>query len=82
MESMESGIHGCGIRNPQKWNPASGIRNPESTAWNLESRTLLDYLTWGDAYLKANRCKFDKLMSVFHASVVLLIMNFVITLSK
>ena len=38
---MESGIHGCGIRNPQTW-------NPESTAWNPESRTLLDYLTWGD----------------------------------
>ena len=38
---MESGIHGCGIRNPQAW-------NPESTAWNPESKTLLDYLTWGD----------------------------------
>jgi len=37
---MESGIHGCGIRNPQTW-------NPESTAWNPESKTLLDYLTWG-----------------------------------
>ena len=37
---MESGIHGCGIRNPQTW-------NLESTAWNLESKTLLDYLTWG-----------------------------------
>ena len=41
---MESGIHGCGIRNPQTW-------NPESTAWNPESRTLLDYLTWGETYL-------------------------------
>ena len=38
---MESGIHGCGIRNPQTW-------NPESTAWNPESKTLLDYLTWGE----------------------------------
>ena len=38
---MESGIHGCGIRNPQVW-------NPESTAWNTESKTLLDYLTWGE----------------------------------
>ena len=36
---MESGIHGCGIRNPQTWNPESrdmesgihrnGIRNPQ-----------------------------------------------------
>ena len=31
---MESGIHGCGIRNPQTWNP--------------ESKTLSDYLTWGE----------------------------------
>ena len=38
---MESGIHGCGIRNPQSW-------NPESTAWNPESKTLLDYLTWAE----------------------------------
>ena len=42
-ESMdvESGIHRHGIRNPQTW-------NPESTAWNPESKTLLDYLTWGE----------------------------------
>ena len=40
----ESGIHGCGIRNPQTW-------NPESTAWNPESKTLLDYLTWGEKEL-------------------------------
>ena len=37
----ESGIHGCGIRNPQTW-------NPKSTAWNPESNTLLDDLTWDD----------------------------------
>ena len=33
---MESGIHGCGIRNPQTWNP--------------ESKTLLNYLTWSDRF--------------------------------
>ena len=44
---MESEIHGCGIRNPQAW-------NPESTAWNPESKTLLDYLTWGDSSLYAD----------------------------
>ena len=38
---MESGIDGCGIRNPRTW-------NPKSTAWNPESKTLLDYLTWGE----------------------------------
>ena len=38
---MESGIHECGIQNPRMW-------NPESTAWNPESKTLLDYLTWGE----------------------------------
>ena len=34
MPLMESRIHGCGIRNPQTWNP--------------EFRTLLDFLTWGE----------------------------------
>ena len=38
---MVSGIHGCGIRNPQTW-------NPESAAWNPESKTLLDYVIWGE----------------------------------
>ena len=37
----ESRIHGWGIRNPQ-------TRNPESTTWNPQSKTLLDYLIWGD----------------------------------
>ena len=41
---MESGIRGCGIRDPQTW-------NPESKAWNPESKTLLDYITWGEAVL-------------------------------
>ena len=44
MPLMESGIVGCGIRNPQTW-------NPESREWNPESRTLLDYLTWGEVVL-------------------------------
>ena len=30
-----------GIRNPQTWNPESTTRNPES-------KSLLDYLTWGE----------------------------------
>ena len=41
-------------RNPESqldWqrihNPVSGIRNPESMAWNPESKTVLDCLTWG-----------------------------------
>ena len=44
---MESGIHGCGIRNPQAW-------NPESTAWNPESKTLLDYITRGETFTNAS----------------------------
>ena len=40
---MESGIHGGGIRNPQR-----GIRNPQRGIRNPESKTLLDYLTWGE----------------------------------
>ena len=46
---MESEIHGCGIRNPQTW-------NPESTPWNPESKTLLDYLTWGEPYTHHYSC--------------------------
>ena len=42
---MESGIHGCRIRNPQTWTPDPQTWNPESTAWNPESKTLVDYLT-------------------------------------
>ena len=34
-----------GIRNPHTW-------NPESTALNPESKTPLDYLTWGDHDLR------------------------------
>ena len=34
---MESVIDGCGIRNPRTWKPGS--------------KTLLDYLTWGDSLL-------------------------------
>ena len=25
-----------------------GIRDPESTSWNLESKIVMDYLIWGD----------------------------------
>ena len=28
--------------------PSSTDKNPESTAWNPEPKTVLDYLTWGD----------------------------------
>jgi len=41
---MESVIDGCGIRNPRTMKPGS-------KAWNPESKTLLDYLTWGDSLL-------------------------------
>ena len=36
--------------NPLCWNPESNTRNPESTARNPESKTVLDSLTWSDAY--------------------------------
>ena len=39
---MESGIPGFGIRNT-----AQGIANPNNE-WNPESKTVLDFLTWGD----------------------------------
>ena len=54
----DSAILGFGIRNPSKdLNPESKFHwqrlesstwNPEFTAWNLESKTVLDSLTWGD----------------------------------
>ena len=37
-----------GIRNPLCWNQESSTRNPESTAWNPESKNVLDSLTWGE----------------------------------
>ena len=37
-----------GIRNPLCRNPESSTRNSESTAWNPQSKTVLDSLTWGE----------------------------------
>ena len=37
-----------GIRNLQGQNPESSTWNLESTKWNPESNTVLDYLTWGE----------------------------------
>ena len=38
----------CGIRNPV--NEAQRIWNLQSTAWNPESKTVLDHFTWGDCF--------------------------------
>ena len=57
-----------GIQNPTNdWNPESKfhwqilessiwniIRNPESTAWNPEFKTVLDFLTWGETLFLAS----------------------------
>ena len=56
---VESGILGFGIRNvaqgirnlTEDWNPESSTRDLESTAWNPESKTALDSVTWGDLFL-------------------------------
>ena len=59
---VESGILGFGIRNTARnptndWNPESKFHwqrlkpstlNPESPAWNPESKTVLDSVAWGD----------------------------------
>ena len=34
----------------------SGFRNPESTAWNLQSKTVLDSLTWDEARHQTSGC--------------------------
>ena len=36
------------IRNPLCWNPESSTGNLESTAWNPESKNVLDSLIWGE----------------------------------
>ena len=44
-------IFACGIWNLGNFDRrirGPGLWNPESTAWNPESRTVLDSLTWGD----------------------------------
>ena len=49
-ESFECGIRIAGLWNPECSSRSSGIQSldPEFTAWNPESNTVLDSLTWGD----------------------------------
>ena len=47
-----------GIQNPLSWNPEFSTRNPESTGWNPESKTVMDSLTWGETSNKG-RTKID-----------------------
>ena len=44
-----------GIRNLHR-------QNPESTAWNPESNTVLDYLTWGESKLNTWICVVFKML--------------------
>ena len=44
-----------GIQNPLCLNPESSTRNPEATAWNPESKTALDSLTWGECVIYFDR---------------------------
>ena len=58
IQLRESGITlTIGIQNPgsidKDWNPVPG--NPESTAWNPESKSVLDPLTWGDTLFTRDR---------------------------
>ena len=49
---LESGILGFGIQNPSSTDRLeSNIWNPEFAAWNPESKTVLDSLTWGDTII-------------------------------
>ena len=51
IQLKESGIPlVTGIRNPISIDkdPEFSTCNPESTVWNPESKTVLDYLTWGE----------------------------------
>ena len=51
-----------GIRNPLSWNPESSTRNPESTGWDPESKTVMDSLTWGDTLGKHHKTKMKRLI--------------------
>ena len=69
---MESDILGFGIRNPTNdWNPEfkfycqilnSSTWNRESTAWNPESKTVLDSPSWGEAIIAGSRGSLSKFL--------------------
>ena len=52
----ENEVRRKALKPEKKWNPTLfGIQNPlcwnpESTAWNPESKTVLDSLTWGENF--------------------------------
>ena len=67
---VECGILGFGIRNS-----VQGIRNPtndwnpEFTAWNPESKTVLDSLTWDDMYSETRLEKKSFIMTLLQVSL-------------
>ena len=66
------------------WNPEStvlesGIQYPESesTAWNPESKTVLDSFTWGELYV----CKIrEKRQNTVNVTTVRIVLTFLILL--
>ena len=46
--------------------PESSTRNPESTGWNPQSKTVMDSLTWGEFYNVRKRSKKDKSRTVLN----------------
>ena len=56
VESGTRGSFACGTRDTAQGmrNPTKD-QNPESTAWNPESQTILDFLTWGDMSIVFSR---------------------------
>ena len=60
-----------GIRNPLRCNPESSTRDPESTAWNPESKTVLDSLTWGEMKHEGLFCIYSYVLQVFDLSLVI-----------
>ena len=78
MESMESGIHGCGIRSPQTWNPEStdvesrihrhGIRNPGLSWFTLHGAN--PRIPWRDLSVANNHDNFMRVISVLSVNCV------------
>ena len=48
---MKSGIQFPLTKNPEF---STGMRNPESVAWNPKSKPVLDYVTWSDNRLQGS----------------------------
>lgn len=81
--NLESGNFSCGIWNPGLWSPEKSstnrtlvmivISNPPKFHWqkirNLESKTVLDYLTWGDTIISQHDFSYFLILFLFSGHI-------------